>query len=388
MDKLRRIWLSGYKSFQYEARVLRPSASAGPEGPGGTPIEFGDVTVLLGANGAGKSNVVSFFRMLGFLTTGALQEYIGRCGGSDSLLHYGRETTQQIQADVEFQGDDRTNAYRITLADAAPDTLIFTNERVEYQREGYPDPRVTRFGAGHKESALLNETSQGDPACSTPLFLLRGCRTYQFHDTSDAAKIRKEGYIQDVRYLRSDAGNLAAFLNAMQGSHPECYHRIVETVRMAFPSFGDFELGPSPLNDRTILLNWREKDRSEHLFGPHQLSDGTLRFMALTALFLQPPENLPRVIVIDEPELGLHPYAVSLLAAMIKSASVHCQVVLATQSVTFVNQFRPENVVVLERDGGASVARRLDTEQLAVWLEEYDYGVGDMWDRGMFGGRP
>jgi predicted ATPase len=333
------------------------------------------------------SNIVSFFRMLGFMTTWALQEFVGRHGGSDSFLHYGRETTQQIQAQVEFEGGGRKNTYLITLADAAPDTLIFTNEAVEFHQEGYPQPRPVPLGSGHKESAL-REGADADDTCRVLLHLLRNCRTYQFHDTSSGAKVRKEAYIQDARYLRDDAGNLAAFLNAMRGSHPDCYHRIVETVRMAFPLFDDFELEPSRLNEANILLNWREKGRVGHLFGPHQLSDGTLRFMALTALFLQPAENLPGVIVIDEPELGLHPYAVSLLAAMIKSASANCQVVLATQSVTFVNHFLPENVVVVEREDNASVTRRLDPKQLAVWMEEYGYGVGDMWDRNMFGGRP
>jgi len=388
MVKLKRIRLSGYKSFRGDPRMSPAAASAEPGTHGDRSIEFGDVTVFLGANGAGKSNIVSFFRMLAYMNTGALQEYIGRFGGSDSLLHYGRQTTQQIQAELEFEGDDRRTTYRMTLADAAPDTLIFTNEAVEFQREGHPQRQEIALGSGHKESALIERAVRGDTTCQALLKYLWNSRTYQFHDTSGAARIRKECYIEDAGPLRSDAGNLAAFLNAMRVGQPECYGRIVETVRMAFPSFGDFELEPSPLNERTILLNWREKDRSEHLFGPHQLSDGTLRFMALTALFLQPPENLPGVIVIDEPELGLHPYAVSLLAAMIKSASIHCQVVLATQSITFVNHFLPENVVVVERENGASVTKRLDTEQLAVWMEEFGYGVGDMWDRNMFGGRP
>ena len=161
----------------------------------------------------------------------------------------------------------------------------------------------------------------------------------------------------------------------------------METVRLVFPTFGDFRLAPSTTDPNKILLNWHEKDRSDHLFGPHQLSDGSLRFMALATLFLQPPEKLPNVIVLDEPELGLHPYAISVLAAMVKAAATRVQVVLATQSPRLVDEFEPHQIVVLETEGSAGTKRRpLDPSSLAQWLDEYS--LGELWEKNRFGGRP
>lgn len=370
-SKLSRLTLEGYKSFRNEA------------------IDFGDVTVLLGANGAGKSNLVSFFRMLGFLTTGALQEFIGRAGDSDSMLFGGRKTTPQLRATVEFVGNDavgceRTTTYRMRLADAAPDDLIFLNERASYLSSGFSQPQEIQLGSGHRESKLKENQEK---TCGVLHYLLSGCRAYHFHDTSPGAYIRKRHYIGDDRYLRDNAGNLGPYLYALEQTRPDCYRRVVDTVRQVFPTFGNFRLAPSTAYPNKILLDWHEKDRSDHLFGPHQLSDGSLRFMALATLFLQPPEKLPNVIVLDEPELGLHPYAISVLAAMVKAAATRVQVVLATQSPRLVDEFKPHQIVVLETEGSAGTKRRrLDPSSLAQWLDEYS--LGELWEKNRFGGRP
>ena len=372
-SRLKKLTLEGYKSFQSE------------------DVSFGDVTVLLGANGAGKSNLVSFFRMLGFLSTGALQEFIGRAGRSDSLLFAGRRTTPQLRAVIKFVGRDHTTeigtttTYQVRLADAAPDTLIFLEERALYHRSDHVSPQDILLGAGHRESGLLER--EGDTTCRIVLQLLRGCRSYHFHDTSSEANIRRYHYIGDAGYLRHDAGNLAAYLYVLEQTRPGCYRRIVDTVRLVFPTFDDFSLAPSPTNAREIILNWREQDRTGHLFGPHQLSDGSLRFMALATLLLQPPEKLPNVIILDEPELGLHPYAISVLAAMVRSAATQVQVVLATQSPRLVDEFEADDIVVLEAKGSSGTkCQRPKPDDLAEWLEEYS--LGELWEKNHFGGRP
>ncbi len=374
-SRLRRLKLEGYKSFRNEE------------------ISFGDVTVLLGANGAGKSNLVSFFRMVGFLSTGALQEFIGRTGRSDSMLFGGRRTTSQLRAKTEFvrsnqaKGHRTTTTYEMRLGDAAPDTLIFLSERAIYHGSGYLKPQDILLGAGHRESRLREKEREGEETCGVLLRLLWGCRGYQFHDTSRQASVRRSHYIEDAKYLRDDAGNLAAYLYAMEQTRPDCYRRIMETVRLVFPAFGDFVLGPSAANSRDILLNWREKDRSDYLFGPHQLSDGTLRFMALATLLLQPPEQLPNVIILDEPELGLHPFAISVLAAMVRSVATQVQVVLATQSTRLVDEFDPRHIVILEAEGEAGTkCHRPNPADLAECLQEYS--LGELWEKNHFGGRP
>ena len=373
--KLKRLRIEGYKSLRE------------------VEVSVGDVTVLLGANGAGKSNLVSFFRMLGFLCTDALQEFIGRAGRSDSLLFGGRKVTPQIRAEAEFVGTDRsgghrtTTTYRVRLGDAAPDTLIFLSERAFYHQATYTEPREVILGAGHQESRLREKAREGDSTCRVLLGLLSGCRSHQFHDTSPHANIRKSRYIDDASYLRDDAGNLAPYLYALRETRPDCYRRIVDTVRLVFPTFEDFSLAPGTANSREIILNWRERGRSDHLFGPHQLSDGSLRFMALATLLLQPPDRLPSVIILDEPELGLHPYAISVLAAMVRSAAKRAQVVLATQSPRLVDEFEPDDIVVLESKGPEGTeCRRPDADELANWLEEYS--LGELWEKNHFGGRP
>lgn len=388
MDKLKRVRMRGYKSFRYDHFPDSPSAGAMVETCEAGEIEFGDITVLLGANGAGKSNVVSFFKMLSFMMTGALQDYIGREGGSSSILHYGRQTTPRMEIEVEFATTGRRNHYSATLADAAPDTLIFTHEAVRFHRDGFPSPQDVDLGAGHRETNLKAWAEGGDRTCAVLHGVLRRCATYQFHDTSPTANIRKGWYIEDAGYLRADGGNLAAYLLALREAAREYYDRIVETVRLAFPQFEDFVLEPSPRNENYILLNWREKGRPEYLFGPHQLSDGTLRFMALAALFLQPPHKLPPVIVIDEPELGLHPYAITALASMVHGAAARSQVVLSTQSTRLVDEFDLEHIVVVERDEvqHCSRCRRHEPAALGEWVERYS--TSELWEKNVLGGRP
>lgn len=368
--KLNRIAVEGFKSFAK------------------SEIEFGEITVLLGANGSGKSNLVSFFRMLGFISTNGLQEYVGREGGPESLLHFGAGTTPQMRARIEFSGrsgvHETTTTYQMRLMDAAPDTVRFAEERVEYHRADHSKPQSVLLGSGHVETRLQEKADAGDRTSRVLLWLLRYCNAYQFHDTSFRANIRRSAYIEDNAYLRDDAGNLPAFLHAMKNNYVECYRRIEDTVRLVLPSFGGFSLRPQSTNPNRILLNWHQRGR-EYLLGPHQLSDGTLRFMALAALLLQP--NVPNVIVLDEPELGLHPSAIVLLAALVRSASKRTQVILATQSARLVDEFEPHQIAVLEADSNSGTqCRRPDAQVLSEWLK--DYSLGELWEKNRFGGRP
>ncbi|MCP4701872.1 MAG: AAA family ATPase [Gammaproteobacteria bacterium] len=187
--------------------------------------------------------------------------------------------------------------------------------------------------------------------------------------------------------MRSDAGNLAAYLHASREIHPDCYERMADTIRLVFPSFSDFVLEPSPRNEKYILLNWREKGCPDYLLGPHQLSDGTLRFMALAALLLQPAGKLPGMIILDEPELGLHPYAISVFAGMVKSVAAKTQVVIATQSTCLVDEFEPDQIAVISSEEmSGTQCKRLDQEKLSEWLA--DYSLSELWEKNLFGGRP
>jgi predicted ATPase len=372
--KLKNLNLKGFKSIDSE----------------GQAIDFGDITVFLGANGAGKSNLVSFFKLLNFMTTGRLQTFIGEQGFADSLLYYGSSTTSRIQAELSFEqdgGDKHT--YSFTLSHASGDTLIFTEEYVKWERAGRSVPRNIYLAAGHKEAQLLEDAEPDRLTRQIVLNFLRSCQVYHFHDTSSTAKIRNQGYIGDNDYLLDNAGNLAAFLFAMANTEEwkKYYERIVRHIQLVLPQFGDFVLRPSPLNKDYIRLDWREK-RRDYLFGPHLLSDGSLRFMALATLLLQPAVSLPKVIILDEPELGLHPAAIASLAGMIRAASMKSQIIVATQSPRLVDEFNIDEIVIVERDElkDRSLFKRLVVKDLSEWLERYS--LSDLWEKNVLGGRP
>lgn len=351
-------------------------------------IKLDRINVLIGANGAGKSNLVSFFKMLNYLTTQALQRFIAESGFANSLLHYGTKTTQQLETTLSFQTAAGTNKYHARLFHAAVDTLAFADEAVEYAKPGETRPMHVQLGSGHKESLLKERGERGDKAAKTAKtmsVLLGLCRVFQFHDTSATAYIRQNSEIDKNRYLLHDAGNLAAFLYRLRQTEPFYYNRIVGTIRQFAPFFGDFVLEPDPLNPRFLSLRWTERD-SDHEFGPHHLSDGTLRAMALVSLLLQPEDELPAVIVVDEPELGLHPTAIALICDVVRQASFVSQIVLATQSTFMLDQFEPEEVIVVERRAGCSEFARLNREELEDWREEYS--LGELWEKNVLGGKP
>jgi predicted ATPase len=356
------------------------------EGQYGQTIEFGDVTVLLGANGSGKSNLVSFFDMLNYLTTGGLQNYVGRHGVS-RLLFYGPKTTESIWFRLHFASDDGMNVYEVKLSFGLPDRLFISDEKVIFHRKGKEQPVQYFLDAGGGESSLGKDERQTSRYVKG---LLSGIRAYHFHDTSDTATIKDRRYVDDMKSLRHDAGNLAPFLKMLK-EHDEYrryYDRIVRHIQRVMPQFGDFVLDTLPGNDRYVRLNWIDSNGSDYLFDPDQLSDGSLRFMAMTTLLLQPPQLLPKFIVMDEPELGLHPAAIAELAGMIRMVSRDVQVLAATQSTRLVDEFSPDDILVVERDESlhSSLFRKLDSQRLEEWLS--NYSLSELWEKNVLGGQP
>ncbi len=368
MQKLTAISLSGFKSI----RQL-------PD------LKLGQINVLIGANGAGKSNFISFFKMLNWMTPppGNLQFFISKSGGASSLLFLGAATTPQIEASLTFETDAGTNDYHVRLFYAAPDTLIFADEQFRYSRNDFLAKAPWQsLGSGHREAQLISEAALGDRTANTILALMKQCVVHQFHNTSETARIRQKWDKDDNKFLKEDAGNLAPFLLRLRESHFAAYFRIVETIRQIAPYFADFVL--EPVSNR-VMLQWTERN-TDMVFGPHQASDGTLRAMALVALLMQPESNLPAVIILDEPELGLHPYAINVIAGLIESVSNHVQVILATQSMTFIDYFAPEDIIVVDRDRQESKFDRPDADRLQGWLDEYS--MAELWEKNVIGGRP
>lgn len=349
-------------------------------------LDLKELNVFIGPNGAGKSNFIGVFKLLNRIIEQNLGVYVGEQGWANSILHFGRKRTQKLSLQLEFA--DGKNSYGCTLAPSADDNLFFEEEwcgysgqfRTGHVSENYRIP----LGRGHKETKLLEE-AESHPSGIAKYVRddFRSWCLYHFHDTSPNAGVKQPGELSNNRFLRDDASNLAAFLYQLQQTQKSNFDNIVGAVRMVAPFFENFVLAPSKLNPDKIRLEWKEKGSDEY-FNASALSDGTLRFICLATLLLQP--SLPSAVLIDEPELGLHPAAITLLAELLRSTSKRSQVIVSTQSVTLVNQLAPEEVVVVEHKDETSSFQRLAEDQLKDWIG--DYGLGELWEKNLVGGRP
>ncbi len=359
--RLDRIEIEGYKSIKRLSFDLKP------------------LNILIGANGAGKSNFISLFKLINELIKENLQGFVRSEGGANALLHFGVKETEQIQISLEFG----MNGYKCTLVPTIDDKLMIQEETVfSHDKAKYDRPYSVTLGKSDFETAL-NKSSERIAEYVRQNLLT--WRVYHFHDTSATALVKRPGDLNDNKILRPDASNLAAFLYRLKISDPEAYQNIRDTVRLIAPFFDDFALRPNPLIENTIRLEWTSKG-SDYPFQAYHLSDGMLRFICLATLLLQPTHLMPATILIDEPELGLHPYAITLLAVLLQSASSVRQVVVSTQSVSLVSSFSPDDVVVVNQRNNSTEIERLDEKKLSAWLE--DYSLGELWEKNVIGGRP
>jgi predicted ATPase len=345
-------------------------------------LELGAINVVIGPNGAGKSNLIGVFSFLHAIREGRLQEYVARAGGADRVLHFGSKVTSELSVHVSFAGG--VNQYEIRLVPSEDDQLLPATEVVYFwDRDRYPRPfnrvlpsRGIEAGIGRSDLTRTEGYVREH---------LGRWRVYHFHDTGDGSPMKKTADVHDNRYLRADASNLASFLYLLRERHSSAYTLIRRAVQRMAPFFDDFLLEPQRLNPEKMRLEWRHQG-SDAYFDASSLSDGTLRFIALATLFLQPEEYRPSVILVDEPELGLHPFAIGLLSSLVKQAAAQTQVVLSTQSPLLLDYFDPQDVLVTDRVDGATRFTRLNAEALAVWLE--DYSLGQLWEKNEIGGRP
>ncbi len=335
-------------------------------------LELRSINVLIGANGSGKSNILGAFKLLqtAIVHSSGLTEYVARSGGADRLLHFGSKVTQGIVFSVRFP--DENGNFIAGMRHAADDTF---HASYEIAKSELPADFMANLEIQPGLAPLVEFVRER----------VSQWRFYHFHDTGATSPMKMTADVHDNRRLRANGANLAAFLFLLREKHPSTYAQIQQTVRLAAPFFDDFALQPTELNEEKILLEWRHRG-SDAYFNASSLSDGSLRFIALATLLLQPESLRPSVILLDEPELGLHPYAITLLASLLKQASNASQIMLATQSPLLLDHFEPEDVLVAERLEGATQVRRLESGKLKAWLE--DYSLGQLWEKNEFGGRP
>lgn len=340
-------------------------------------LKLGALNVFIGGNGSGKSNLIEVFRFLRAIIDEKLAEYTAIKGGADSLLYFGRRQSPGMTIGVVFADGETSDSYRVDLLGTSDEKLFIGTETASGNDQESSFKWKQPIEAASWESrlkSLADERIKRD---------MESYRVYHFHDTSDVAAMKGSSDIDDNRFLRPQAENLAAFLYWVQEMHPKHMANIQDAVRQIAPFFDEFVLAPSRLNPSKIRLEWKEKG-SDMYFNASSLSDGTLRFICLATLLLQP--DLPPLILLDEPELGLHPAAVTLLASLLSSASTRTQILVATQSVTLVNQFEPEQVWAVDREDRQSVFRHLSRADMSGWLD--DYALGELWEKNVLGARP
>jgi predicted ATPase len=343
-------------------------------------LHLTNLNILIGSNGAGKSNFISFFKMLNKIIQQKLQDYIKEQNGADDILHFGLKVSDEISAKVNFQN----NSYRFVLKPTQGDTLYFSEEATPYIGEniiGRSNYETHLFST--KGSKIRGEGYKG--VSDHVIDAMESWRVYHFHDTSSTAKVKGSCVISSSanKQLLPNAENLSAFLYYLKLKFPKSFFMIEETIKLIAPYFDRFVLEPDIFDEDKIKLEWQEVG-NDKLFTAHHLSDGTLRMICLTTLLLQP--NPPDTIIIDEPELGLHPYAITVLASLMKSFATDKQLIVSTQSVTLINHFEPQDIIVADKEKGASTFRRLDDNELKDWIE--DYSLGEIWEKNIIGGRP
>ena len=335
-------------------------------------VELSQINVLVGPNGAGKSNFIGFFKLINEISELRLQHYIKTHGRSDSFLYFGSKISPFILGEINFNKKikyDIANRYSIKLTPTQDGSFLLD------ESSGY------FLNTWHKRSGNNLEESSAMKGEEYLRDFILSLKVFHFHDTSQTAAMKSPGNINDNRALKNDAGNIAALLYKIKKTDPKRFNFIEKTIQSVAPFFGYFDLAPDEVDKQTIRLIWKEKN-SDHYFDAYNLSDGTLRFICLATLLSQP--NPAPIVIIDEPELGLHPFAIAKLAGLIKSASQYSQIIISTQSVTLLNHFSPEDIIVVEREDNQSVFKRLHEHELSSWLE--DYTLGELWDKNVIGG--
>lgn len=360
-DSLDRLTIRGFKSIQELE-----------------DFELNNLNVFVGANGSGKSNLISFFRMLQAVIAGTLADYVRESGGVSDLLFHGRKTTREMTFETRFGA----RGYRFTIKPGPGERCALAEEARFYTgRTGWWE-----LGTSGDDRSLLVDEARGssqDARYSKPVYsAIKSWKIYHFHDTSTTAAMRHAEIVEDNKRLRYDASNIGPFLLRLRNEDASSYRDILNACRLVTPFLDDFLLEPVVMGPKTkVALTWTTKG-TDYPMQPYHLSDGSIRFICLATALLQPEP--PATIIIDEPELGLHPEAIRILGELIQDAARRTQIIVATQSPLLLDQFSIEDIVVVNRKHGQSTFERLQRTDFDQWLE--DYSVGELWTKNVIQG--
>lgn len=344
-----------------------------------------EVTLLVGANGSGKSNLIGAFELLGRIVDGSFQEALLRRGGLSAQLHRSPTGDDADHVNLETWGESQKsykgpirNGYWVRLTSGPDDSALLDETIMVHELNRYPEAYERRLGLARE--SRLREAAESHPANRYVLEVLAGCRVFHFDDTSAKAPPLRRAPVADNLSLHADASNLAPLLYAIRNEEPLRYQRIVRSIQAVAPFFDDFVLQPVR---ETVQLRWQEKGL-DTVFPGSALSSGTLRFICLATLLQQP--DPPATIVLDEPELGLHPFAIHQFADLMHEAAVDRRIVAATQSVTLLGRFTVHEIAIVEREREGTTVKRPAEADYEAWLD--DYSLGELWEMNVLGGRP
>ena len=339
-------------------------------------LDLGRINLIIGSNGVGKSNFIAAFRLVKDIYNKNLQQAVIQEGGASRILHFGRKVTGQITLSLHLgydQDPEARNRYSVDLGETDDKLFIARTTTAFYNGQWHEQVRET----SKWESSFQYDRS-GQAYYVSPM--IDSLDVFHFHDTGAKSPLKQTCYISDNARLRPDGANLPAMLYLLKMKHPSLLADIEAMVSTVYPLFSRFVLEPENLSPDYIKLHWNQVG-SDYLFNAGQLSDGTLRFIALAALLMHP--DLSGTVIIDEPELGLHPNAISILSSLIKKAAGKAQVIASTQSVDLINNFTPEDILVAFRKENATEFKRLSSADLGHWMDEYT--LGEMWIKNVFG---
>lgn len=355
-------------------------------------LVLADLNVIIGANGAGKSSFISIFQMLENMSRRNFQNFCIDSGDANSLFFFEGAKSQPIKLGFDFKNGKIKTCYNLEIILSPKETALISQEYMEYDgdiisdNEGTEDNPATGY---RTESQLYRWGSDKKryklhyPVCET----INSWRTYHFHDTSIASFLRKSSQFGTDKNLLQTGENLAPYIFYLRERHPDIYTYLVSAIRCIAPFFLDFVFPytweQARENNQKISLAWKQTC-SERLMQPWQFSDGTLRFIALVVALIQP--DPPAIILVDEPEIGLHPAAISFISGLLHDASTRTQVIVTTQSPLMLENMDPHNIIVMTSQNNKSSCEKLDAKSLKTWLE--DYTLCDLWMKGLLATGP
>ena len=366
-------------------------------------LRLAPLNVLIGANGVGKSSVLDVVDLLAASAEGSLENTISEAGGISSLLTLdGRTDSLRLSLQQPTTGSAQPLKYELDISREGVGYGIRREQLTQQQNLLLPDPfKFIDSKAGHvfyhdpvgkslirpnwDYKATETALSQVPRMYQTPekfrQLLASSSALYHSLDVSFRAPVRLPQPLQPANTPGNDGSDLLPCLYTMRETNRDRWEAVEDALRVAFPTFERLDFPPAAAG--RLTLAWKDKDFTQPIY-PHQLSEGTLRFLWLATLLQSP--GLPAVTLIDEPEVSLHPEMLRLLAGLLREASGRAQLIVATHSDRFVRFLQPEELVVcdLAEDGGMLVRRASDLD-LDGWLA--DYALDELWSMGRLGGR-